>query len=86
MDTALPEPEIASRKAKAVCVILPIKDYEEPLALADEAGDAAWPNRAGCKLRRNRPWGEYPAELPGKRLSGEPLVNTVAKQLEAAGA
>ncbi len=41
MKATLREPEIVTRKGKAVSVIIPIKDYEELLERAEDAEDVA---------------------------------------------
>ncbi len=62
MKTTVLEPEIVTRKGKAVSVILPIKDYEELLERAEDATDVAWLKRARQKPLHYRPLEEYQAE------------------------
>lgn len=42
MKTRLPEPEIVTRKGKAVSVILPIEVYQEMIERLEDADDIAW--------------------------------------------
>jgi antitoxin (DNA-binding transcriptional repressor) of toxin-antitoxin stability system len=42
MKTKMPEPEIITRKGKAVSVILPIDQYQEMLERLEDADDIAW--------------------------------------------
>ena len=56
------EPEIVSRKGKAVSVIIPIKDYQdyqELLERVEDADDVAWLKRARRKPLHYRPQEEY---------------------------
>ena len=46
---AFAEPDIVTRKGKAVSVILPIKDYEEMMDLLEDVADIAWLSRARRK-------------------------------------
>jgi PHD/YefM family antitoxin component YafN of YafNO toxin-antitoxin module len=62
MKATLPEPEIVTRKGKAVSVIIPIKDYEELLERLEDRDDVAWLKRARRKPLRYRPVAEYLAE------------------------
>lgn len=57
MKTALPEPEIVTRKGKPVSVILPIGDYEELLERLEDAEDVA-----GLKQARRQPLQYRPLE------------------------
>ena len=57
MKTTVLEPEIVTRKGQPVSVILPIKDYEELLERAEDAGDVAWLKRARQKPLHYRPLG-----------------------------
>jgi hypothetical protein len=50
MKTKLPEPEIITRKGKAVPVILPIEVCQEMLERLEDADDIAW-----LKKARKRP-------------------------------
>jgi len=62
MKATLAEPEIVTRKGKPVSVIIPIKDYEEPLERAEDAEDTAWLKRARRKPLHYRPLEECLAE------------------------
>ncbi len=66
MNATLLEPEIVTRKGKPVSVIIPIKDYEELLERVEDAGDAAWLNRARKKSLHYRPLEDYLAERKRK--------------------
>ena len=59
MKTALPEPEIVTRKGKPVSVILPLKHYEELLERVEDAEDVAWLKRARRKPLQYRPFSDY---------------------------
>ena len=59
MKAILLEPEIVTRKGKAVSVILPIKDYEELLERVEDAEDAAWLKRARRQPLQYRPLEDY---------------------------
>ena len=52
---AFAEPDIVTRKGKAVSVILPIKDYEEMMDLLEDVADIAWLSRARRKPMHYRP-------------------------------
>jgi PHD/YefM family antitoxin component YafN of YafNO toxin-antitoxin module len=62
--------EIVTRNGKPVSVIIPIKEYEELLERAEDAGDVAWLKRARRKPLHYRPLEEYLAE----RNSNEPCI------------
>ena len=62
MKTSLAEPEIVTRKGKAISVIIPIKDYEELLERAEDLEDLAWLKRARRRPLHYRPLEEYLAE------------------------
>ena len=62
MKTTLLEPEIITRKGKAISVILPIKEYQELLERAEDAEDAAWLKRARQKPLHYRPLEDYLAD------------------------
>lgn len=62
MKAILTEPEIVTRKGKAVSVIIPIKDYEELLERVEDAEDVAWLKRARRKPLHYRPLEEYLAQ------------------------
>ena len=59
MKTALPEPEIVTRKGKPVSVIIPIKDYQELLERVEDLDDVAWLRRARRKPLHYRPLEDY---------------------------
>ena len=60
------ELEIVTKNGKPVSVIIPIKDYEELLERAEDAGDIAWLKRARNKKRHYRPLEEYLVKRNGK--------------------
>ena len=62
MKTVLTEPEIVTRKGKAVSVIIPIKDYEELLERLEDADDISWLKRARRKALHYRPLKQYLAD------------------------
>lgn len=66
MRATLSEPEIVTRKGKAVSVIIPIKDYEELLERVEDADDVAGLKRARRKPLHYRPLEEYLAERKRK--------------------
>jgi hypothetical protein len=49
MKTKMPEPEIITRKGKAVSVILPIEIYQEMLERLEDADDIEWLKEARKK-------------------------------------
>ncbi len=59
MKATLAEPEIVTRRGKAVSVIIPIKDYEELVERAEDAEDVAWLKRARRKPLQYRPLEDY---------------------------
>ncbi len=59
MRTMLAEPEVVTRKGNPVSVILAIKDYEELLERAEDAGDLAWLKRARKSPLHHRPLEDY---------------------------
>jgi len=63
MKTALPEPEIVTRKGKPVSVILPIKQYQEMLERLEDAEDVAWLKKARRKNLHYRPLEDVLASL-----------------------
>lgn len=65
MKATFSEPEIVTRKGKAVSVILPIKEYQELLERAEDAGDVAWLKRAR-KKPQYRSLEDYLAKHNGK--------------------
>jgi len=66
MKTSLSEPEIVTRKGKAVSVIIPIKDYQELLERLEDAEDVAWLKRARRKPLDYRPLEDYLADRKRK--------------------
>jgi hypothetical protein len=46
MKTKMPEPEIITRKGKAVSVILPIEVYQEMLERLEDTDDIEWLKKA----------------------------------------
>lgn len=50
-----PEPEIVTKKGKAVSVILPIKQYQEMLERLEDTEDVAWLKKARRKNLHYRP-------------------------------
>ncbi|HEV7402416.1 MAG TPA: hypothetical protein VGO11_05800 [Chthoniobacteraceae bacterium] len=63
MKATLPEPEIVTRKGKAVSVILPIKVYREMVERLEDADDVAWLKKARRKPMQYRPLEEVLADL-----------------------
>ena len=66
MKALLPEPEIVTRKGKAVSVILPIKTYREIMERLEDADDVAWLKKARSKPLHYRPLEEVLADLAKK--------------------
>ena len=66
MKTSLSEPEIVTRKGKAVSVIIPTKDYQELLERLEDAEDVAWLKRARRKPLNYRPLEDYLADRKRK--------------------
>ena len=66
MKVPLPEPEIVTRKGKAVSVILPIKAYHEIMERLEDADDVAWLKKARRKPLHYRPLGDVLADLAKK--------------------
>ena len=66
MKAMLPEPEIVTRKGKAVSVILPIKTYHEIMERLEDADDVAWLKKARRKPLHYRPLEEVLADLAKK--------------------
>jgi hypothetical protein len=67
MSITLTEPEIVTRKGKAVSVILPIKEYQELLERAEDAEDVAWLKQARRKPLHYRPLTAYLAGRKTRR-------------------
>ena len=63
MKTKLPEPEIITRKGKAVSVILPIEIYQEMLERLEDADDIAWLKEARKKPQSYRNLEDVLADL-----------------------
>jgi hypothetical protein len=63
MKTKLPEPEIITRKGKAVSVILPIEIYQEMLERLEDADDIAWLKEARKKPQSFRNLEDVLADL-----------------------
>ncbi len=63
MKTKLPEPEIITRKGKAVSVILPIGIYREMLERLEDADDIAWLKEARKKPQSFRNLEDVLADL-----------------------
>jgi len=66
MKATLPEPEIVTRKGKAVSVILPIKAYRKIMERLEDAEDVAWLKKARRKPLHYRPLEEVLADLARK--------------------
>jgi hypothetical protein len=66
MKTAFAEPEIITKKGKAISVILPIKQYQEILERLEDADDVAWLKRARRKKLHYRPLEDVLADLAKK--------------------
>lgn len=63
MKAAFAEPEIVTKKGKAVSVILPIKQYQEILERLEDAEDVAWLKKARRKKLHYRPLEDVLADL-----------------------
>jgi hypothetical protein len=66
MKAAFAEPEIITKKGKAVSVILPIKQYQEILERLEDAEDVAWLKKARRKKLHYRPLEDVLADLAKK--------------------
>lgn len=66
MKATLPEPEIITRKGKAVSVILPIRTYREIMERLEDADDIAWLKKARRKPLHFRPLEDVLADLAKK--------------------
>ncbi|MGI8604446.1 MAG: hypothetical protein ACR2OZ_15845 [Verrucomicrobiales bacterium] len=66
MKGALPEPEIVTRKGKAVSVIIPFKTYKDLLERVEDADDVAWLKRVRRKPLHYRPLEDYLAKRKRK--------------------
>ena len=60
---ALAEPEIVTKKGKAVSVILSIKQYQEILERLEDAEDIAWLKKARRRKLHYRPLEDVLADL-----------------------
>lgn len=63
MKTKKPEPEIVTRKGKAVSVILPIEVYQEMIERLEDADDIAWLKQARKKPQSFRKLDDVLANL-----------------------
>jgi len=59
--------EIVTRNGKAVSVIVPIKEYEEALARAEDARDLKWIRRVRVGMLQYHPLEHYLAERSPSR-------------------
>jgi len=66
MKAAFAEPEIITKKGKAVSVILPIEQYQEILERLEDAEDVAWLKKARRKKLHYRPLEDVLADLAKK--------------------
>ena len=66
MKATLREPEIVTRKAKPVSVIIPMKDYQELLERVEDTEDVARLKRARSKPLDDRPLEDYLLERKRK--------------------
>ena len=66
MKATLSEPQIVTRHGKPVSVILPIAEYRELIARAEDLDDVAWLKRARQKPLAYRPLDEYLANRKAK--------------------
>lgn len=63
MKTKLPEPEIVTRKGKAVSVILPIEVFQKMIERLEDADDIAWLKKARKKPQSFRKLEDVLADL-----------------------
>ena len=63
MKTKMPEPEIITRKGKAVSVILPIEVYQEMIEQLEDADDIAWLKETRTKPQSFRKLEDVLADL-----------------------
>ena len=68
MRASAKEPEVITRRGKAVSVILPIKEYQALLDRLEDAEDAAYLKRARTKPLSFRPLKEYLADRRKTRV------------------
>jgi len=67
MKAALPEPQIVTKKGRAVAVILPIDTYKEMLERLEDAADIEWLKKTRLKPTRFRSLDDYLADRSRKR-------------------
>ncbi len=67
MKPKMPEPEIITRKGKAVSVILPIEVYQEMIERLEDADDIAWLKEARKKPQSFRQLEDMLADLNVQR-------------------
>lgn len=60
------EPEVITRRGKAVSVILPIKDYQELIERLEDAEDVEWLKKVRRKPQHYRPLDDVLADLAKK--------------------
>lgn len=63
MKTKMPEPEIITRKGKAVSVIVPIEVYQEMVERLEDADDIEWLKKARKKPQSYRKLEEVLTDL-----------------------
>jgi len=63
MKTKMPEPEIITRKGKAVSVIVPIQIYQEMIERLEDADDIEWLKNARKKQQSYRKLEDVVADL-----------------------
>lgn len=63
MKTKMPEPEIITRKGKAVSVIVPIEIYQEMIERLEDADDIEWLKNARKKPQSYRKLEDVVADL-----------------------
>jgi hypothetical protein len=74
------EPEIVTRNAKPVSVILPIKKYEEMIERLEDAEDIAWLKRARRRKLQFRPLEDVLADLPRCQATYRVVVERTAEK------
>ena len=62
MSLLIKEPEVITRRGKAVSVILPIKDYQKMIERLEDAADVEWLKKARMKPLSFRPFEDYQAK------------------------
>ena len=68
MSASVKEPEVITRRGKAVSVILPIKEYQALLDRLEDAEDAAYLKKARAKPLSFRPLKDYLADRRKNRV------------------